>query len=133
MPSQVVTYQLDDATQVQFEIELTPGYQPAGGPEEIIGRVRAAIGPAVDAARVVLEQARRAAPEEIQVKFGIKVTGTMNWLVAKAATEGNFEVALTWRHGSNPAGGPAEGGTAEGGTGKGGTAEGGQAVPDPRR
>jgi hypothetical protein len=97
LPSQVVTYELDDATEVQFEIELTPGYQPAGGPDEIIGRVRKAIGPAVEAASVVLDQARRARPDELQVKFGIKVTGTMNWLVAKAATEGNFEVTLTWR------------------------------------
>ncbi|WP_280527082.1 CU044_2847 family protein, partial [Streptomyces spinoverrucosus] len=25
-------------------------------------------------------------PGEVQVKFGVKVTGTANWLVAKAAT-----------------------------------------------
>ncbi|WP_187414344.1 CU044_2847 family protein [Nonomuraea sp. PA05] len=97
MPSQVVTYELDDATEVRFEIEPTPGYQPAGGADEIVGRVRKAIGPALNAAALVLDQARRATPDEIQVKFGIKVTGTMDWLVAKAATEGNFEVTLTWR------------------------------------
>lgn len=36
----------------------------------------------------VLEKVKEAAPEEIKVKFGIKVSGTANWLVAKAATEG---------------------------------------------
>jgi hypothetical protein len=35
------------------------------------------------------------------------VTGTANWLVAKAATEGNFEVTLSWSPGS-----PQRGGTA---------------------
>ncbi|WP_283137122.1 CU044_2847 family protein [Rhizohabitans arisaemae] len=103
MPSQVVTYQLDDSTTVQFEIEPPAGYQPASSAEEIVGRVRQAIGPAVAAAQVVLDQARRITPDEIQVKFGVKVTGTMNWLVAKAGTEGNFEITLTWRPTPDPA------------------------------
>ncbi|MCK2218095.1 hypothetical protein MF672_030530 [Actinomadura sp. ATCC 31491] len=105
MTSQLVTYQVDGGATVQFEIEPPPGYRPAAGPEQIVGRVRDAIGPAVEAAQAVLERARAAAPAEIQVKFGIKVTGTMTWLVAKAATEGNFEVTLTWRPGSPPAAG----------------------------
>ena len=29
-------------------------------------------------------------------KFGVKVTGEANWVVAKAATEGNFEIKLNW-------------------------------------
>ncbi|MCA1695681.1 MAG: hypothetical protein LC749_13655 [Actinobacteria bacterium] len=32
----------------------------------------------------------------MEVKFGIKVSGTANWLIAKAATEGNFDITLTW-------------------------------------
>lgn len=50
--------------------------------------------PAVEAAREVLEQARQMAPQRVEVKFGVKVTGTLNWLVAKAASEWNFEVTL---------------------------------------
>ena len=38
----------------------------------------------------------RTCPDSVEVKFGIKVTGTADWLVAKAATEGNFEVTLKW-------------------------------------
>lgn len=95
--SQVVTYALDESTTVQFEIEPTAGFRPVGNAEEIVGRVREAAGPAVEAARAVLERVREARPAEVEVKFGLKVSGTANWLVAKAATEANFEVTLTWK------------------------------------
>jgi len=91
----VVSYALDEETVVRFEIEPSAGFRPAG-PDEIAGRIREAVAPAVEGARAVLEKVKEAAPDEIEVKFGIKVSGTANWLVAKAATEGNFEITLTW-------------------------------------
>ena len=94
--SQVVTYQVDDGVTVGFEIEPVAGFVPCGV-EEIAGRVREAVEPAVSAARAVLGQVRELSPDGVEVKFGVKVTGTANWLVAKAATEGNFEVTLSWR------------------------------------
>lgn len=103
MPSEIVRYQLDDASTAMFEIDPVPGFQPAGV-GDVAGRVREAAGPAVEAARELLEQVRDLAPDAVQVKFGIKVTGTANWLVAKAATEGNFEVTLSWAPGGAPAG-----------------------------
>ncbi|MBN1173790.1 MAG: hypothetical protein JXA67_16580 [Micromonosporaceae bacterium] len=93
--SQVVTYQVDDETTVGFEIEPVEGFVPCGV-DEVAGQVRQAIGPAVAAARAVLGRVRVLAPDGVEVKFGIKVTGTANWLVAKATTEGNFEVTLSW-------------------------------------
>jgi len=102
VPSEVVAYQLDDSTVVRFEIEPGGDFRPAG-PGEIIGRVRDAVAPAVDAAVVVLEKVREACPDEVEVKFAVKASGTMNWLVAKAATEGNFEISLTWRRGPGEA------------------------------
>lgn len=94
-PSQVVTYAVSDDVTVSFEIEPVEGFVPAGV-DEIAGRVRSAVEPAVAAAQAVLERVRELAPDEVEVKFGVKVTGTANWLVAKAATEGNFEVTLSW-------------------------------------
>jgi Trypsin-co-occurring domain 1 len=67
---------------------------------EVVGRVREAVQPAVQTARVVLDRVRQAGPDEVVVKFGLKVSGRMDWLVARAATEGNFEVTLTWKPGS---------------------------------
>lgn len=95
MAAAVVSYALDDETVVRFEIEPTADFRPAG-PDEIAGRIREAVAPAVEGARAVLEKVKEAAPDKIEVRFGIKVSGTANWLVAKAATEGNFEITLVW-------------------------------------
>jgi len=96
MAASVVSYELDEQTVVRFEIEPSADFRPAG-PEEIAGRIREAVAPAVEAARVVLAKVGEAAPGEVKLKFGIKVSGTANWFVAKAVTEGNFEVEMTWQ------------------------------------
>lgn len=95
MSSQVVTYRVDDATTVNLEIEPPEGFRPAG-PGEVAGRIREAIGPAVEAAKAVLEKVKETRPDEIEVRFGVKASGEASWLVAKAAGEGNFGVTLTW-------------------------------------
>jgi hypothetical protein len=53
------------------------------------------VEPAIEAAKVVLEKVKDAKPGEVEVKFGIKVTGEANWIIARAVTEGSFEVTLT--------------------------------------
>lgn len=95
MLPQVVTYRVDDSTTAKFEIEPKDGFSPAG-PDEVLGQVGKAVAPAVDAAKTVLDKVKEAGPDEVELKFGIKVSGSATWLVAKAATEGNFEVTLTW-------------------------------------
>jgi hypothetical protein len=101
---QVVRYAVGDGVVVGFEIEPVEGFVPAGA-DEVAGRVRSAVEPAVAAARAVLGRVRELSPDGVEVKFGVKVTGTANWLVAKAATEGNFEVTLSWSPGSPQLGG----------------------------
>jgi hypothetical protein len=97
--TRVVSYALDDETVVGFEIVPLPGFSEAGT-ERLAGRVRQAAEPAVRAAREVLDRVREASPDEVVVRFGLRVSGRTDWLVARAATEGNFEVTLTWRPGS---------------------------------
>jgi hypothetical protein len=96
MSTEVVRYRVDDETVAQFEIEPVEGFRPAGA-ADIAGSIRDSAGPALAAARELLEQVRELAPDAVEVKFGIKVTGTANWVVAKAATEANFEVTMAWR------------------------------------
>jgi hypothetical protein len=96
MIGDVTHYTLDDGTVVAFEIDPASGYRPAGA-ADVLSRVRDAVTPAVQAARVVAEQVRAAASDEVEVKFGIKVSGEANWWVAKAATEATFDVTLTWK------------------------------------
>ncbi|GAB2600733.1 hypothetical protein Aab01nite_64770 [Paractinoplanes abujensis] len=98
--SHVVQYTVDDGTVVFFEVEPPDGFEQAST-ERVVGKVREAIGPAIEAAREVLDRVKAHGPREVEVKFGIKVSGTMNWMVAKAATEGNFEVTLKWQPGSD--------------------------------
>ena len=70
----MVSYELDEDTTVQFEIEPSAEFRPAS-PDEIAGRVREAVAPAVEAARAVLDKVRATAPDEVKVKFGVKVSG----------------------------------------------------------
>ena len=93
--TQIVKYQLDDSTLVGFEIEPGQGFHQAGT-KEFVGQVRKAVEPAVEAAQAVLEKVKQIEPDGVEVKFGVKVTGEANWVVAKAATEGSFEITLTW-------------------------------------
>jgi hypothetical protein len=93
--SQIVKYQLDDSTVVGFEIDPAPGWHQAGT-KEIVGKVSNAVAHAVEAAKVVLNKVKEIKTDGVEVKFGVKVTGEANWVVAKAATEGSFEITLTW-------------------------------------
>ena len=95
MASQTVKYQVDESTVVGFEFDPDQGWRPAGA-KEILGEVGKAVGPAIDAAKVVLDKVKEARPDEIEIKFGVKVNGEANWLIAKAASEANFEITLSW-------------------------------------
>ncbi len=96
--SQGVRYSVGDGAVVLFEVDPPDGFEQASA-DRLVGKVREAIGPAVEAALEVLERVKAHGPREVEVKFAIKVSGTMNWMVAKAATEGNFEVTLKWQPG----------------------------------
>ena len=99
--SQLVSYGVDGGV-VAIEIEPVEGLVPASV-TEVAGQVSEAVQPALAAARVVLDKVRALAPDGVEIRFGVKVTGTANWVVAKAATEGNFEVTLTWQPGRSSA------------------------------
>lgn len=104
MRSEVVRYQIDDRTVALIEIEPPEGFQPAGL-GDVAGWVRDSAAPAVAAARALLEQVKSAAPDAVEVKFGVKATGTANWVVARTAAEANFEVTLHWQPDRSPGNG----------------------------
>lgn len=108
MASQVVTYRVDDSTLASFEIEPPEGFHPASG-GEIAGRVRDAVGPALEAAKAVLDKVREAKPAHVEVKFGVKVSGGASWLVARTMAEGNFEITMTWASEASDSGEHGEG------------------------
>jgi Trypsin-co-occurring domain 1 len=94
--TQVVTYEVSDSTKVRFEIDPAGGFIPAGGAGQVLGRVREAVEPALEAAKAVLEKVKELQPDGVEVRFGVKASGGADWLVAKAAGEASFEITLTW-------------------------------------
>lgn len=101
--SHVVSYLVDNETVAQFEIEPVAGFVPAGR-GDVAGKVWDAAGPAVEAAHKLLDRIKELRPDGVDIKFGVKVSGTAHWIVARAATEGSFEVTLSWRPTAAPAG-----------------------------
>lgn len=95
--SELATYRLDDGTEVQFEVDPTLGYRQAGAVDDVVGTVRRAAGPAVAAARTVLSMLEDAKPDEAEVTFSVKASGNLNWVVAKAATQGTLQIRLLWK------------------------------------
>ncbi|MFG2059835.1 CU044_2847 family protein [Micromonospora sp. NPDC048871] len=95
MQSEVVRYQVDDNTVALIEVEPPAGFQPAGV-GDVAGWVRESAAPAVAAAKELLEHVKTVAPDSVEVRFGIKATGTASWVIAKATGEANFEVTLAW-------------------------------------
>lgn len=96
MSSQIVTYELDESTVVQFEIDPTAEFRPASS-DKVVSRISDAVVPVVEAANAVLDKIKETRPDGIELRFGIKVSGGANWIVAHAAAEGNFEVTLIWK------------------------------------
>jgi hypothetical protein len=91
-----VGYILEDGTVVRFELDAGAGFRAAGA-DEVVGRLREAAAPVVAGAKALLDAVRGVDPDDVEVKFGVKVSGTAHWLIAKAATEGNFEITLMWK------------------------------------
>jgi hypothetical protein len=102
--SQIVRYSVDGSTQAAFVVdpdEWGDQWRNAGArPGDVVGSVKDAVGPAVEAAGVVLDKIKDLKPGAVEVKFGIAVSGGANWGIAKATAEGTFEVTLTWSPGS---------------------------------
>lgn len=68
--------------------------------EEMEGMINATSDFAKDAAKKISEMDYK--PDEIQIKFGVKLTAEAGVVFAKAATEGNFEFTLTWKRENLP-------------------------------
>jgi hypothetical protein len=95
-PSQIVSYFVEDGTEVFFETAPLGGFAPASS-DRPGAQIREALRPAIKAAHIVIGQARELTPDDIELRFGVKVTGSANWLIAKTVVEGNFELILRWQ------------------------------------
>lgn len=90
-----VTYATKSGDVVQVEIEPVGGFMPISQ-DRPLGQLDYAVRPAMAAAEVVLTEARAAHPDELTVRFGIKVSAG-GIVIAKGPDAGNFEITMTWK------------------------------------
>jgi hypothetical protein len=99
-----VKYQLDDDSEVFFESAEASLVSLRGGDADVVdaGKLGDRLSQIAAAAEQVSKGLReRLAPEEIELEFGVKISGEVGWwFFAKASGEAAINVTLTWR---NPA------------------------------
>ena len=108
-----VRFPLADGGSVLVEMEVEPGLERASAPsgvlrkatttfEHALGEVRAAAGAA-------LAQFRGLGPDEVELKFGVKLDAQAGAVIARTGLQGQFEVKLKWvREGSTEDGAEEE-------------------------
>ncbi len=65
--------------------------------DEAIARIKPMANQLVGALKDLAES-----PKSVEVRFGLKLSAAAGIIVAKAATEANFEVKLTWERSAPP-------------------------------
>ncbi|MEU9304812.1 CU044_2847 family protein [Streptomyces sp. NPDC048269] len=58
-----------------------------------------ALGPVTEAARVTLDQLRKARPDDITVQFGIDLSVAAGAVITKAGAGCHFTVTMAWKRG----------------------------------
>ena len=46
----------------------------------------------------VIKKLKKMSPDELQVKFGVKMAGKAGWIFAAGSAEGNLEITLSWKN-----------------------------------
>jgi len=96
-----VKYQLDDGSEVYFESAEASLVSMRGGDAEVVdaGQLGDRLRNIATAADQVSKGLReRLEPEEIELEFGVKISGEVGWwFFAKASGEASINVTLTWK------------------------------------
>lgn len=102
MVDRIVTASLSNGESILFEVDEPEAF---GGPKAVGLRkedgsidLEGALAGVRQAATEVIETIRSIAvqPDSCEVTFGVKLSGTMGAIIAKASTEANFTIKLVW-------------------------------------
>jgi hypothetical protein len=97
-----VKYELEDGSEVFFETAEASLVSERGGTADIVdaGKLGDRLGDIAAAADEVSKGLReRLAPEELELEFGVKISGEVGWwFFAKASGEAAINVTLRWRN-----------------------------------
>jgi hypothetical protein len=102
--SQIVEFGLEGGGAIAVEVdEQVSGVVRSARPGEVVGRAGESLEEALDrampAAQALIAKLRDLAshPDEIEVQFGLKLSGELGAVLAKTGAEGNFSITLTWK------------------------------------
>jgi hypothetical protein len=106
-----VKYELDDNSEVFFESAEGSLASLRSGDADVVdaGKLGDRLSNIAAAAEQVSKGLReRLEPEEIELEFGVKVSGEVGWwFIAKASGEASINVTLTWRKPAEVPSGPS--------------------------
>lgn len=111
--TELVQFDLSDGGSVLVEIEAEPGVARASRREALFQEakqsfekafsgVRSAASSALDQFRSMSRQ-----PDEVEIKFGVKLDAKAGAIIAQSGLQGHFEVKLKWQRTPIPAEDPA--------------------------
>jgi Trypsin-co-occurring domain 1 len=110
--SDFVKYQLDNESEVYFETAEASLVSLRGGKADVVdaGKLGDRLRNIATAADQVSKGLReRLEPEEIELQFGVKVSGEVGWwFIARASGEASINVTLTWRKPTDVPPGPVQ-------------------------
>jgi hypothetical protein len=104
---QLASFELDDGGSVVVEVDDEPGVTRASRPGKVLQAARMSFDNALvdvrDAASAALGQFRAMAnkPDEVEIKFSVKLDAEAGAVIARTGVTGNFEVTVTWRQPSS--------------------------------
>lgn len=101
----VVTVRLQDGSEILAEVEpLEDEFGEAAFGDSLPGEIdfKSALSRVKSAAGELLETIRSmdVQPDDCEVSFGIKLSGELGAIIAKASGEANFTVKLSWSRGA---------------------------------
>ncbi|NUT93927.1 MAG: hypothetical protein HOY78_18095 [Saccharothrix sp.] len=109
MYSELIRFPLAEGGSVLVEVDEPAGISRAGRPStRVLQEARATFEQAVagvrDAAAAALAQftSMTRAPDEVELKFGLKLDAEAGAVIARTGVQGQFEVKLRWRRDGLP-------------------------------
>ncbi|GLZ40691.1 CU044_2847 family protein [Actinokineospora sp. NBRC 105648] len=103
MAVEIARFPLADGGSVLVEVDEVPGVARASRPGKVMTEARTvfenAVGQVRDAAAAALTQfsSMTRAPDEVELKFGMKLDVEAGAVIARTGVQGQFEVKLKWR------------------------------------
>lgn len=100
---ELARFGLDGGGEVLVEVEPVPGTTRVSRGDDLVVAAKEsfeqALGTVRDAASAALGQFQRMSrkPDEVEIKFGVKLSASAGAVIAKTGVDGQFEVKLKWK------------------------------------